>query len=72
MLVKEKGYLSQNKLYQKRTAYDFIETLKLRNDFYDKIIKKYSYLENHHQKFNLEINSWNMKETLTTIFKEDN
>lgn len=68
LLVKEKGYLLQNKMYQKRTAFDFVRASELRKTFYEQIKKRYTMFETRFKYFNDEMVSWNIQEMLNDIF----
>lgn len=68
LLVKEKSYLLQNKMFQKRTAFDFVRTSELRKAFFEQIFKRYSMFELRYKRFNGEIESWGIHNTLNSIF----
>lgn len=68
LLVKEKSYILQNKMYQKRTVFDFVRTSELRKIFYGQIKKRYAMFESRFQYFNNEMVSWNIQEMLIDIF----
>lgn len=68
LLVKEKGYLLQNKMFQKRTAFDFVRTVELRKTFYEQIKKRYTMFEPRFLYFNDEMKSWNIQEMLNGIY----
>lgn len=68
LMVKEKGYLLQNKMFQKRTGYDFLKTSELRKSFYSKISKRYGMFETRYNRFNEEIKSWKIYNILNDIF----
>ena len=68
LLVKEKGYLLQNKMFQKRTAYNFVKTLELRKIFFEQIVKRYVFCETRYTQFNNEMESWKIQGILNDIF----
>lgn len=68
LLVKEKGYLLQNRMFQKRTAFDFVRTSELRKSFFEQISKRYGMFESRYTQFNGEIESWGIHNMLNDIF----
>lgn len=68
LLVKEKGYLFQNKMFQKRTAYNFVRTSELRRDFYEQISQKYVIFQDRQTRFDNEMKSWRIQGLLSDIF----
>lgn len=68
LLVKEKGYLLQNKMFQKRTAYNIIRISELRRDFFDQISKRYGMFRERQMHFDSEMKSWRIQGLLSEIF----
>lgn len=71
LLVKEKGYLIQNRMYRKRTGFDFVRTAELRKSLYKSLCARYSFVKERYNKFSREIASWNIEAMLNDIFTED-
>lgn len=68
LLVKEKGYLIQNKLFQKRTGYIFIRTSEIRKSLFKSVVSRFPSVEFRYNKFSDEMESWNIREILNDIF----
>lgn len=71
LIVKEKGYFIQNKMFQKRTGYDFVRTSELRKAFYESIVSRYPYVKDRYENFTKEIESWNIASKLSALFSEN-
>lgn len=72
LLVKEKGYFIQNKMFQKRTGFDFVRTSELRKAFYECIVSRYPHVKNRYNNFTKEIESWNIAQMLSELFSAGN
>ena len=70
LLVKEKGYFIQNKMFQKRTGYNFLRTSELRKTFYESIVSRFPYIKTRYDNFTKEIESWNIASKLRELFSE--
>ena len=68
LLVREKGYLIQNKMFQKRTALIFIKTFETRETLYKNVVARYSFVTSRYNRFLKEMDSWNIREMLNNIF----
>ena len=69
LLVKEKGYLQQNRMYQKRTGFVFIRTSELRKKLCQSIQKNYPFARERYNAFSKEIMSWGTEELLVSLFR---
>ena len=69
LLVKEKGYLNQNKMYQKRTAFVFVRTAELRKKLALSIQNNYPFVKSRYNSFSKEIESWDMEKLLVKLFQ---
>jgi len=67
LLVKEKGYLLQNRIQRRRIAELIIKTMKLREDMYSTLTQKTDAIKEKYQATQDEINSWNIKGLLLSI-----
>lgn len=68
LMVKEKGYLIQNKMYQKRTAFAFIRAEELRVKLYSDVKQRYKVAEIRFESFSKEISSWRITNLLKQLF----
>ncbi len=68
LLVKEKGYLKQNQMFQKRTGFDFARTFELRKVLCDSLVSRYPFVKDRYDKFTKEIESWNISGLLKELF----
>lgn len=72
LLVKEKSYFIQNKMYRKRIANILINTADLRRRFYESISKNFDLFNDRYQEFGREMDSWNIKKELLLEFQRKN
>lgn len=72
LLVKEKGYLIQNKMFQKRTGFDFVRTLELRKTLCESLASRYPSIKERYDKFTNEMASWGIEKTLRVLFEGQN
>ena len=68
ILVKVKGYLIQNKMFQKRTGFIFVRTSETRKSLFQNIIDRYPAVESRYDYFSKEMESWNIQSELEKIF----
>lgn len=68
LLVKEKGYIIQNRMYQKRIGADLLDTCALRKQLCESMEKRVPALRIRFDEFTKEINSWNIDNVLRRIF----
>lgn len=68
LLVKEKGYLIQNRMFRKRTGFDFVRTSELRKTFYESLYERYPFVKDRYDRFTKEVASWNIGAILNDIF----
>lgn len=66
LLVKEKGYLTQNRMYRTRISADLVDAFALRKRLYESMGKRVPELRARYSEFSNEVNSWNIK----TMLKE--
>ena len=71
LLVKEKGYFIQNEMYRKRIANILINTADLRKRFYESMSKSFDMFDYRYQRFGKEMESWNIKEKLSSAFQSE-
>lgn len=71
LLVKEKGYLIQNKMFRKRTGFDFVRTSELRKSLCESLYSRYPFVKERYERFSKEMASWNIEAILNDIFSED-
>ncbi len=71
LLVKEKGYIVQNRMYRKRTGFDFVRTSELRKSLYESLCTRYPFIKERYDKFTKEVSSWNIEATLNDIFTDN-
>lgn len=69
LLVKEKGYLIQNTLYQKRTAFIIVRTSELRKKLYQSVLANYPFTKARYDSFSNEMISWDVENKLKTLFQ---
>ncbi len=71
LLVKEKGYFIQNEMYRKRISNILINTADLRKRFYESMSKSFDMFDYRYQRFGKEMESWNIKEKLSSAFQSE-
>ena len=69
LLVKEKGYLNQNRMYQKRTGFIFIRTSELRKKLCQGLQENYPFVKMRYDSFSKEVVSWGIEELLVSLFR---
>ena len=70
LLVKEKGYIIQNRMYRKRIGADLLDTLALRKRLCESLQKRVPELKPRFDEFTKEINSWRIDSVLRQVFEE--
>src|SRR5699024_2333148 len=61
LLVKEKGYLNQNRMYQKRIGFIFIRTSELRKKLCKGLQENYPFVKMRYDSFSKEVVSWGVE-----------
>lgn len=69
LLVKEKGYLLQNRMYQRRTAFAFLRASELRLKLWEGISRRCPECSSGYEAFTQEMASWNLKPLLVGLFQ---
>lgn len=72
LLIKEKGYFIQNKMYRKRIVNILINTVDLRKRFYESLSKRFNLFDYRYQSFEEEMDSWEIKKELLLVFQTKN
>lgn len=71
LLVKEKGYIIQNRMFRKRTGFDFVRTSELRRKLYEDMHIRFPSIKTRYDRFTKEIESWNIAKILNDIFTQN-
>lgn len=69
LLVKEKGYFIQNRMYRKRTGADILDVIALRKGLCESMEKRVPFIRTRFNEFTKEVESWRIKSLLTDLFE---
>lgn len=69
LLVKEKGYFIQNRMFQKRTGFIFIRTFELRKKLCQATQRNYPSVIKRYDSFSNEVSSWRIEKMLFKLFQ---
>lgn len=72
LLVKEKGYLLQNKRYKKLICYVIMQTLEAREELRDKLSEHCPVIIQRYDKFSGELSSWGIENVLRNELLDQN
>jgi hypothetical protein len=67
LLVKEKGYLFQNKAYKKDTALLLLQLADIRTKLYSMVKQRYSSCVKNYNEFSDEMNEWKLSKMLGDV-----